>query len=285
MSEGYFRPEGWVQRHWDARAAANFMLGGTGSGLLIACALLAAQGPALTSGVMIGVGAGLALIAAGLGAVWLEIGRKLRAVNVFFNPRTSWMTRESYAALAAFALGVVALATADARLVVACALAALVFAWCQGRILRASKGIPAWRAPQVGALIVTTALAEGAGLAVLGAAGFSETPAPLLALLALALLARAIAWTRYRAAIRKTTPRQALAPLEIAGKGLLQLGTVAPLALGLAALALPAAAPAAVALAGLAALAAGWRLKFVLVTRAAWNQGFALPHLPVRGVR
>ena len=34
----------------------------------------------------------------------------------------------------------------------------------------------------------------------------------------------------------------------------------------------------------LTALAAGLWFKFTLVTRAAFNQGFALPHLPVRGV-
>jgi phenylacetyl-CoA:acceptor oxidoreductase subunit 2 len=285
MSDAYFRPQGWVQRHWDARAAANFIFGGTGSGLLVACALLALPAPALPADSRGALALGLALIATGLAAVWTEIGRRLRAVNVFFNPRTSWMTRESYVAVVVFALGVAAIATASERLALACALAALAFAWCQGRILRASRGIPAWRAPEVVALILTTALAEGAGLATLGAAALSWTLAPALGLLALALIARALAWTRYRAAIRKGVPRQALAPLEVAGKGLLQLGTVAPLALGLAAFALPAAAPAAAALAGLAAIAAGWRLKFVLVTRAAWNQGFALPHLPVRGVR
>jgi phenylacetyl-CoA:acceptor oxidoreductase 26-kDa subunit len=46
---------------------------------------------------------------------------------------------------------------------------------------------------------------------------------------------------------------------------------------------LPSVAPLADLLAGLAALAAGWRLKFVLVRRAAYNQGFSLPQLPVRG--
>ena len=34
-----------------------------------------------------------------------------------------------------------------------------------------------------------------------------------------------------------------------------------------------------------AAIFAGWRFKFVLVARAAFNQGFALPRLPVRGTR
>ena len=39
------------------------------------------------------------------------------------------------------------------------------------------------------------------------------------------------------------------------------------------------------ALAGLAALGAGWLVKFTLVTRASFNQGFSLPVLPVRGTR
>ena len=33
----------------------------------------------------------------------------------------------------------------------------------------------------------------------------------------------------------------------------------------------------------LAALGSGWLFKAVLITRAAYNQGFALPRLPVRG--
>jgi phenylacetyl-CoA:acceptor oxidoreductase subunit 2 len=36
-------------------------------------------------------------------------------------------------------------------------------------------------------------------------------------------------------------------------------------------------------LAGLVAVAAGWWLKFTIVARAAYNQGYALPVLPVRG--
>jgi phenylacetyl-CoA:acceptor oxidoreductase subunit 2 len=210
----------------------------------------------------------LVLVATGLAAVWLEIGRKLRAVNVFFNPFTSWMTRESFAAVLLFALGAGALWRPQWFLPAAAA-AALVFVWCQGRILRASKGIPAWRAPQVGLLIVSTSLAEGAGLCLL----FTTAPL-LLAWFGLALLLRAIAWTRYAAAVRSTA-------LEAPGKALLQLGTVAALALAFAGYWVPAAAP----LAGAAAIATGLWLKFALVTRASINQGFALPHLPVRGTR
>lgn len=251
----------WLQKHWDARAAANFMLGGMGAGLMLAAALMHPDGrlPVLLA---------LALVGAGLGAVWLEIGKKLRAVNVFFNPFTSWMTRESFVAVLFFALGAAALWRPQPYLWLAAA-AALAFVFCQGRILRASKGIPAWRAPQVVMLIIATGLAEGAGLALVFAA-----PPALLAWLALAVILRALAWTRYAAAVKSPA-------LEAPGRVLLQVGTVGALALVLAAALLPALAP----LAGLAALAPGLWLKFALVTRASFNQGFALPRTPVRGVR
>lgn len=248
----------WVQKHWDARAALNFMLGGAGGGLMIAAVL--ADRPAM-------IALALALVAGGLAAVWLEIGKKLRAVNVFFNPFTSWMTRESFVALLLFTLG--ALALWKSAFLPLAALAALAFVYCQGRILRASKGIPAWRAPQVTLLIVASALAEGAGLALL------FTTAPLaVGWFGLALILRAFAWTRYRAAV----PNPAL---DAPGKALVQLGTIAALVLALAGGWVPGSAP----LAGLLALGTGLWLKFALVTRASHNQGFALPHLPVRGAR
>ena len=242
----------WLQRHWDARAAANFMLGGAGSGLMVAALFVAEPSvPIMLS---------LVLIATGLTAVWLEIGRKLRAIHVFFNPFTSWMTRESFAALLVFPLGVGALFV-PAALPFAAA-AAATFLYCQARILRASKGIPAWRAAEVVPLIVLTGLAEGAAIALI----FSVNQF-LLLLFALAVIARLIAWLRYRAAVRTSA-------LEPAGKALVWIGTVAALAL----IFVP-------PLAGLAALGAGLWLKFALVTRASFNQGFSLPHLPVRGSR
>ena len=36
-------------------------------------------------------------------------------------------------------------------------------------------------------------------------------------------------------------------------------------------------------LGGLCAVAGGWLFKFTLVTRAAYNQGYAVMHLPTRG--
>jgi phenylacetyl-CoA:acceptor oxidoreductase subunit 2 len=244
----------WRQRHWDARAAANFMLGGAGSGLLVFMALADIRAAAATA-------LAAALVALGLGAVWLEIGRRLRALHVLFNPFTSWMTRESYAALLLFPLAIGAIYAPSAA-PFAAAVAAL-FLYCQARILRASKGIPAWRAPEVVALVVLTGLAEGAALALL----FSESEL-LRAAFVLAVVARYVAWRRYRAAAPS-------AALEAPGNALAWIGT-------LAAAALVFFAP---AIGGIAALATGWWLKLALVTRASFNQGFSLPHLPVRGTR
>ncbi|MFY9315208.1 MAG: hypothetical protein WAO95_06565, partial [Burkholderiales bacterium] len=193
-----FGPRPWQQAHWDWRAAANFLLGGAGAGLIVASALtLGTQRAALF--------AGLVLVAAGLGAVWLEIGRKLRAGHVFFNPWTSWMTRESLAAVMLFGFGISSLILDQSGLMYAATIAALAFVYCQGRILRASKGIPAWRLPQVTLLIATTSLAEGAGLLT-----FLDQGAPVLGLLAAAVIARAIALSGYRAALRQPGSRAAL---------------------------------------------------------------------------
>lgn len=248
------------QRHWDARAALNFMLGGSGAGLMAAGALLEPPSPWPLACAAV-------LIAVGLTAVWLEIGKKARALHVLFNPYTSWMARESLAALLLFPLAFGSILTL--RLIPAAAMAALVFLWCQARILRASRGIPAWRAPEIVPLVVCTGLAEGAGLAL-----FFSHPPLLLAAYAFAVTARAWAWLRYNAA----TKNAALAP---AGRSLLAIGTGG--ALACAALAMDSSAFA--WLAGLAAVGTGWRLKFALVTRASAYQGFSLPHLPVRGAR
>jgi phenylacetyl-CoA:acceptor oxidoreductase subunit 2 len=227
----------------------------------------------------------MALIGAGLVSVWFEIGRPLRALNVGFNPFTSWMTRVSYAAGAVFALGLAAAWLGSQALAQAAALVALVFAYCQGRILKAAKGIPTWRVPALAWLNFTTALTEGAGLFVELATLFDTPANGVIAYFSLALIARGLAWSIYRGSVAKSAARPALAALERSGKILIQFGTIAPLALLLLGLLAADVARIALLLAGLAALATGWQFKFVLITRAAYNQGFALPHLPVRGTR
>jgi phenylacetyl-CoA:acceptor oxidoreductase 26-kDa subunit len=276
-----FGPKPWHQSNWDFRAALNFIFGGAGAGLLVVAAFSGLAGDALRAELLLGMG----LIGAGLISVWFEIGRPLRAMNVGFNPFTSWMTRESYAAGLVFALGLGAAWLASEPLAQAAAAAALVFAYCQGRLLRAAKGIPAWRVPALAWLNFTTALAEGAGLFVALATLFDTPARGVLAYFSLALVARGLAWSIYRGSIATSAARPALAALERAGKILIQFGTLAPLALLLLGLLAPEVARIALLLAGAAALAAGGQFKFVLITRAAYNQGFALPHLPVRGTR
>lgn len=250
-----------LQKNWDARAALNFMCGGAGAGLIIATALLR---PPHAAWIVV---LALVLIGTGLTAVWFELGRPLRALHVFFNPFTSWMARESFAAVLVFALGIGTLFVRE--LLPLAAVLAATFLWCQVRMLQGAKGIPAWRAPEVLPLLLATGIAEGAGLVLLFTAH-----ALALAFFALAVIARAFAWARYSTAVKNPA-------LEPAGRALMQLGTVAPLVLVVAgAFFTPAAA-----LAGLAALVAGWQLKLALVTRASFKQGFGLPRVPVRGTR
>jgi phenylacetyl-CoA:acceptor oxidoreductase subunit 2 len=164
-------------------------------------------------------------------------------------------------------------------------LAALAFVYCQARMLQAAKGIPAWREPMTVPLVLATGLAEGGGLWLLLAS--TAGPAGVLPWLAfaLALAARFALWLAWRRRLR-AAPR-ALAAIDRAGHAF-KAATLLPLAAALLAAISPLPPAAALALQGLAgalALAGGLWFKFTLVTRGAYNQGFALPHLPVRGVR
>ncbi|GAB4172095.1 MAG: hypothetical protein Fur0039_12720 [Rhodocyclaceae bacterium] len=267
------------QTNWDWRAAGNFIGGGSGTGLLLFAAL------APSAAYRIEVLAALVFIAAGLTCVWIEIGKPLRAINVFRHPQTSWMTREGLVALPLFASGLAALVFGgwSAAAWVSAALA-MVFVGCQARILLASKGIPAWREPRLGALILATSLAEGCGWAVLLAAVSGEpAPARLAGLLIGLMGLRAWAWRSYLGGLRaRGAPAKALAVLERAERSFLLAGNALPAFLAAAGLVLGSTVLAAVA--GLLAAAAGGWIKYVIVARAAFNQGFALPMLPVRGV-
>jgi phenylacetyl-CoA:acceptor oxidoreductase subunit 2 len=134
-------------------------------------------------------------------------------------------------------------------------------------------------------LILSTGLAEGVGVLAMASvlAGTHALARPVAVALAALLVLRAAAWQTYRA--RLEAPRHALAALDRAAPLFHGVGNWVTAALAaIAALAAPDALAAPLgAMAGAIAVAAGWRLKFVLVARAGFNQGFALPHLPVRG--
>jgi phenylacetyl-CoA:acceptor oxidoreductase 26-kDa subunit len=98
------------------------------------------------------------------------------------------------------------------------------------------------------------------------------------------VLARWVLWRAWRRRLDATADRRALAALDAAGRGVQWLGGALPLVLALLALGGAPAASVLLAAAGLCAAGAGAFFKFTLITRAAYNQGFALQRLPVRGV-
>jgi len=276
-----FGPKPWRQQHWDGRAATNFIAGGMGAGLLLANAAACAWGGGSAAALLLG----MALIATGLTSVWLEIGRPLRALNVILNPRTSWMSREAFAAGLTLTLAAGALYTGYGWLAGVAGLAALAFVYCQARMVRASRGIPAWREPALTPFMLATSLAEGVSLALLVAAREPLPGAWALALLA-AVSIRQGSWLRYQRAVNASLVPSAQRAIADAGKRLQWVGFAIPAVLaGAAVLAAAGASNLLLAGAALLALAAGVSAKWTLVVRASFNQGFALPHLPVRGRR
>ncbi|MBC7917820.1 MAG: dimethyl sulfoxide reductase anchor subunit [Rhodoferax sp.] len=281
-----FGPNPWQQASWDWRAAGNFIGGGAGAGLLVASALFAAPDAASAWAARWILVVGLALVGLGLLCVWLEIGRPLRALHVFFNPRTSWMSREAFVALFLFPAGLLALQGLETWLWVT-TLLALSFLYCQSRMLPAARGIPAWRPKLLTPLMFATGLCEGCGIFMLLGPLHGKVTGTVMGMLVLLMLARIVIWMFYRGAVNGSLAPRARTALDQAGRWLLVLGTLAPAILLGASMSLLSGSLQAVlaAVAGAGAAFAGAYVKYTLVTRASFNQGFALTKLPVRGVK
>lgn len=244
------------QQHWDWKAAMNFMVGGSGAALFAWSVGYGEPG--------LGVAA-LCLMAFGLGILLFKIGRPLRFLYVLRQPRRSWMSREAWLAGAFFPLAGFHLATGS--LGIAAALIALGFLFAQAMILKEAKGVPAWRTPRIVPLVFATGLAEGAGMLAL------VLPVPFV--LAALVVLRGWAWHAYLKAIeREGAPTRALEVLRGCRAWMLWGGGILPLALIAYGELFGARVPG--ALAGIAVVATGWMLKFILVTRAGYQQGFAI---------
>ena len=107
--------EPWHQKHWDWKAAGNFICGGAGAGLFAFAALASFwQGSPSPLGWL-----ALAIVALGLFLLLFKIGRPWRFIYVLRQPQRSWMAREAWIAAGFFPLGALALwfdiAGADAR--------------------------------------------------------------------------------------------------------------------------------------------------------------------------
>jgi len=274
----------WLQTWWDWRAAGNFIAGGSGSGLLLITAV---------AGLLVGPVAwltllSLILVTAGLSLVWLELGRPWRFLHVFFNPHTSWMTREAIVAMPLLILGLTGVLTARLGLVWAAATVGMVFLYCQGRMLIAAKGIPVWRTPRIMGLILTTGIAEGCGLYLLLAPWLAPDALtatfPLVSILLLVFIAgRFFAWRSYRSGLQGNAPTAALEVLHRSSPAFIVIGHILPALAILSGLLFPGILLISGLVAGVTAASAGWFIKNVIITRAAFNQGYAIEHAPARG--
>ncbi len=270
------------QHHWDLRAAGNFIGGGTGTGLAIAAAMAAATGAPFRATLLVGI----ALIAAGLALVWLEIGKPWRALHVFFHPRTSWMTREGIVAGALIPLGVAAALLASPALAWLTAVLAVGFLYCQARILRAARGIPAWRRREIVPLLLAAGLAEGCAFAlVIGPRGAFP-----LGLALAAVLVREGVWRAYRRGLAHDPEAAAslvvfAAPLARRLRVLHRAGLVLiAVALAMSIVLAPAVIVPSLGVVGGALVAfSGWGVKILLITRAAFTRALVIPMTPIRG--
>ena len=280
--EGGVQP--WRQRHWDWRAAGNFICGGTGGGLAVMAGVAGyLGGPFAPLGL-----ASLAFVALGLFFVFLETGRPLRApLNVFFHPQTSWMTREAMIAVLLFATAAAAVRWDMKELAALAALLGLFYVYSQGRILTEAKGIPAWREESVLPLFVATGMTEGAALFFLAAAVFPDLFGRLMPVatgqLLFLIVARFLAWMAYRRNLSRGAPEGTLRAMAKANPWVLLAGHVLPLALLVAGPAYPAFIDGMDLLAGLLVVSFGWIMKYVIVIPGSYNQGFAIERAPGRG--
>lgn len=309
---------GKLQTFWDWRAAMNWMFGGAGAGFVVAAWLASIAVPADAAaeyGLWLSAAqfAGAGLMAIGLFFVFLKIGRKMRFWRAVSRPQTSWMTRELYV-VAIFGIAVLlGIATQHPAAQAVAALAALGFLGCQAMILYRARGIPVWRHRLMPWMIVATGLFEGFALLMpafalsigLLAAFQLLVPLEIFVFSALALqtmqtggvvvivlaLANLALWTAYRRSAAATgIGPLARAVLAKVYRRVLILGTGLPAILyltGLIALGMGQTGTRlaiGVWLAGsILAIFGGVYWKFMVVARASYQQGFAMPKQPHRG--
>lgn len=268
-----------LQTQWDWRAAANFIFGGTGTGLFAAAVL----GSFLALPMWFAAFLALAFVGTGLFCVFLEIGRPWRFLNVYRNMAASWMTREAFAAIPFFGFGGLAWLFGSLPLAVIAAGFGIVFLYCQGRILLAAKGIPAWRQVEILPLIISAGLAEGAGAMIVVAflLGAATSGLQIMgAVLAGLALVRYLFWAKYRKALgSEGAPTETFRALDNGFLSLSLPGILAILVLVAGGMVFPLA----FWFAGVLTVATGWAFKFTLITKAAFNQGYAINHMPARG--
>ncbi len=278
---------GALQTFWDWRAAMNWCFGGLAGGTIFAAWVASWVGliePARLPGLYL---LGAALMSIGLVCVFLKIGRQVRFWRAFARPNTSWMSRELYVVVVLFGALAVELVWRHPIIETVIAFAAVAFVYCQAQILHAAKGIPAWRAPLIPAMILASGLFEGVGMVALltGLVPSMVKASVMIAGAGLLLtMVNAALFHRYRSTARQGgIPPLARRALDDLAPIVHSMGHGLPALLFFVALVAPIDPATLLPLAGISALAGGFWWKFVVVTRASFQQGFALPRAPQRG--
>jgi phenylacetyl-CoA:acceptor oxidoreductase subunit 2 len=272
------------QRNWDWRAAGNFVGGGTGSGLMIIIAVLTLLGGSSNNLLIIAV----FLVITGLGLVWLEIGRPWRFLNVYRNPATSWMSRESWLATILVPLALLASWSQSNILIILTGLNAALFLYSQARILKAARSIAAWRIPQIVPLVMTTGVAEGSGILLIAWVVIPDLKTSIglfdiTIIVVFLILARIWTWIAYRESLFVSIPDNTRTILHRAQVPFILYGHILPIVLLFIAVSLNHYTNILLLITGLFLTLSGWNIKYIIITRAALNQGYALQHSPARG--
>ena len=167
------------------------------------------------------------------------------------------------------------------------ALTAMVFLYCQARILHASKGIPAWRVAMMPSMLMLAGIYEGVGaLAMLFAWMPAAMPPTFLLPLAGLLLAVASAavWRAYLGgAAESGIGPLARADLAAATPAIHVVAHGVPFLCFAGFMIWPLGPDWLLGVAGAFAVAGGVVWKWVVITRACHEQGFALARWPQRG--
>lgn len=209
---------------------------GAGYGLLMWIAATAVLSPAMAVEPLglFGVGLGLLLVTVGLLSSTFHLGRPERAWRALSQWRTSWLSREGVAALAAYlpalalGYGIAFGEWSELRLAavgLALIIAAAATVWCTGMIYASLPTIRAWHKSQVPWIYLALSLATGGLLFVLLLAmiGLAMRTALLgvLVILGVAWFAKTRYWEEIDAEPRTLTAEQAT--------GLASSGKVRPL--------------------------------------------------------
>jgi DMSO reductase anchor subunit len=271
------------QDAWGWPAAANFILGGMGTGFYLTALLaltLAGEASAFERAAPFKVfGPLLTLI--GLAVLAFEAGRPLRGRYLLGGLSSSWMSREVLAAAVFVPSALLDFFFPAPLLRLCAAAAAAAFLLSQGFIVYRARALATWNRPLAPILFILSGLTMGSGLLILSASTGGSPPDRLAAGIAfLLLMIDLAAWLLFRKRSSDGNSRPCLKTLNRPGFTVLTVGVghLLPIVLTLPLALLPASAlwEALPVLAGWSILIGGSVQKGGILLKAGYFRGIVL---------